>query len=41
MKLVKTLGKIMLGVVAGLVALFALGYVLVEGKYGSHLAQKV
>jgi proline iminopeptidase len=32
-KIKKTLGKIILGIVAGLVALFALGYVLTFGEY--------
>ena len=33
MKIIKTLGKIILGIVVGLVALFALGYVLTIGDY--------
>lgn len=33
MKIIKTLGKIILGLVAGLVVLFALGYVLTLGQY--------
>jgi proline iminopeptidase len=33
MKIIKTLGKIILGIVAGLVTLFALGYVLTIGEY--------
>ncbi len=32
MKIIKTLGKIMLGIVIGLVALFALFYVLTIGE---------
>lgn len=33
MKIIKTLGKILLGLVAGLAVLFALGYVLTIGEY--------